>query len=154
MRPDAPPAKCRRQTRLPSVHHNWPQMTYANFSARCRNPGCSARCKVQCLRCGVNLCLTADRNCFVTCIKMHTQNLPVTGVQHLTMHLLGSNDAYLDTNSEEEAPADPCNCNLHRLSWSFISPGSDICSEVCGWLNTHPPPPHINLLLRLICTVS
>ena len=33
-----------------------------------------------------------------------------------------------------EAPADPCSCNLHRLSWSFsMPPGSDVCSEVCAF---------------------
>ena len=63
-------AKRLRYTPMPSQHrrssgHHWPQMTTASFSSRCRNPGCSARSKVQCLQCKVNLCLTAERNCFV-----------------------------------------------------------------------------------------
>jgi len=43
--------------------------------------------------------------------------------------------------SSSEAPADPCSCNFHRLSWSLpMPPGSDVCSKVRGSRDTHLPP--------------
>ncbi|XP_064475814.1 piggyBac transposable element-derived protein 3-like [Ornithodoros turicata] len=52
--------RCRNAGHMPEVA----DISAGSF-ARCRKPGCSARCRVRCGTCGVFLCLVAGRNCFL-----------------------------------------------------------------------------------------
>jgi hypothetical protein len=50
-------------SRLDNISH-WPQ--YTSFRMHCRVPSCKGQSRVRCTKCGVYLCLSNERNCFIT----------------------------------------------------------------------------------------
>ncbi|KAH9384289.1 hypothetical protein HPB48_026282 [Haemaphysalis longicornis] len=48
---------------------HFPEQQKLESHNRCRNPGCSAKSRVKCLKCGIFLCLQ-NRNCF---LEFHTR---------------------------------------------------------------------------------
>ena len=43
-----------------------PEMTAFHHGMRCRNTGCTGKTKVRCVACRIFLCMTAERNCFLS----------------------------------------------------------------------------------------